>query len=91
MSEPLVTLRDVVKRYDDFTAVKRMNLEIGAGEFVAIMGPSGCGKTTTLRMLAGLEAPTEGEVVIGGRVMNDVPVHERDTPLLGLVTAVAFA
>ena len=82
MTEPLVILRDVVKRYDDFTAVKRMNLEIGAGEFVAIMGPSGCGKTTTLRMLAGLEAPSEGEVVIGGRVMNDVAVHERDTPLV---------
>lgn len=53
LSQPLVSLRDVVKRYDAFTAVKRMNLEIGQGEFVAIMGPSGCGKSTTLRMIAG--------------------------------------
>ena len=60
----------------------RLDLEIAAGEFIAIMGPSGCGKTTTLRMIAGLEAPSEGEVRIGGRLMNDVPVHERDTPMV---------
>ncbi len=47
-----------------------------------IMGPSGCGKTTTLRMLAGLEAPSEGNILMDGRVMNDVPAHERDTPLV---------
>ena len=82
MTEPLVILSDVVKRFGDFTAVHRLNLEIAAGEFIAIMGPSGCGKTTTLRMIAGLEAPTEGEVRIGGRLMNEVPVHERDTPMV---------
>lgn len=82
MTEPLVTLNNVVKRFGDFTAVHTLDLEIAAGEFIAIMGPSGCGKTTTLRMLAGLEQPTSGEIRIGGKLMNDVPVHERDTPMV---------
>ncbi len=82
MTDPLVVLSGVVKRFGDFTAVHRLDLEIAAGEFTAIMGPSGCGKTTTLRMIAGLETPTEGEVRIGGRPMNSVPVHERDTPMV---------
>ncbi|MEC8806191.1 MAG: ABC transporter ATP-binding protein [Pseudomonadota bacterium] len=82
MATPLVEFRSVVKRFRDFVAVERVNFTIEAGEFVAIMGPSGCGKTTTLRMLAGLEAPSEGEVLMDGRVMNDVPAHDRDTPLV---------
>ncbi|MEM7507322.1 MAG: ABC transporter ATP-binding protein [Pseudomonadota bacterium] len=82
MSEAFVTLSGVVKQFGDFTAVHRLDLDIAMGEFIAIMGPSGCGKTTTLRMLAGLEAPTAGEIRIGGRAMNDVPVHERDTPMV---------
>ena len=82
MTDPLVILSGVVKRFGDFTAVHRLDLDIAAGEFIAIMGPSGCGKTTTLRMIAGLEAPSEGAIRIGGRLMNDVPVHERDTPMV---------
>lgn len=82
MTDPLVVLENVEKRFDDFTAVRAANLTIGAGEFVAIMGPSGCGKTTTLRMLAGLDAPTRGEIRIAGQVMNDVPAHARDTPMV---------
>lgn len=82
MSEPLVVLDGVEKRFDDFVAVRRADLTIGAGEFVAIMGPSGCGKTTTLRMLAGLEDPTAGTIRIDGRVMNGVPANERDTPMV---------
>ncbi len=82
MTEPLVKLKNVVKRFGDFTAVKGADLDIAKGEFIAIMGPSGCGKTTTLRMLAGLEAPTSGEIRIGGKLMNDVPAHERDTPMV---------
>jgi len=82
MSEPLVVFDGVVKRFGSITAVKRMDLTIDKGEFVALMGPSGCGKTTTLRMLAGLEDPSEGEVRIAGRRMNDVAAHERDTPLV---------
>ncbi len=82
MTDPLVTFRNVQKRFDDFVAVREMNLDIHEGEFLAIMGSSGCGKTTTLRMLAGLEAPSEGEIRIAGRLMNDVKPHERDTPLV---------
>ncbi|SFC22028.1 ABC transporter ATP-binding protein [Tropicimonas isoalkanivorans] len=79
---PLVRFSGVRKSYGTFEAVKGIDLEIGRGEFVAIMGPSGCGKTTTLRMLAGLEAPTDGVITIDGKVMNDVPAHERDTPMV---------
>ena len=82
MTDPLVTLRGVQKNYGDFVAVAGADLDIAKGEFVAIMGPSGCGKTTTLRMLAGLETPTAGEIRIGGKLMNDVPAHERDTPMV---------
>ena len=82
MSQPLVTFDKVEKRFDKFVAVKPTSFEIGQGEFLAIMGPSGCGKTTTLRMLAGLEAPTSGEIRFEGRVMNNVKPHERDTPLV---------
>ena len=82
MTEPLVSLDKVEKRFDDFVAVREANLEIGAGEFIAIMGPSGCGKTTTLRMLAGLDAPTSGEIRIAGKLMNEVAAHERDTPMV---------
>ena len=82
MTEPLVVLDGVEKRFGDFVAVRGIDLAIREGEFVAIMGPSGCGKTTTLRILAGLETPSAGEVRIDGRVMNDVPPHERDTPMV---------
>ncbi len=82
MSDPLVIFSNVVKRFGDFIAVQRLNLEIHPGEFVAIMGPSGCGKTTTLRMLAGLEQPSEGEIRISGQVMNEVSPSERDTPMV---------
>ena len=82
MTQALVTFDNVEKHFNDFVAVKPTSFEIGQGEFLAIMGPSGCGKTTTLRMLAGLEAPTSGEIRFEGRVMNNVKPHERDTPLV---------
>ncbi|MEP5154198.1 ABC transporter ATP-binding protein [Planktotalea sp.] len=82
MSAPLVVFDKVEKHFDSFVAVKQLDFEIREGEFLAIMGPSGCGKTTTLRMLAGLEAPTVGEIRLNDRVMNDVAPHERDTPLV---------
>lgn len=82
MSDDLVVFDRVQKSFDTFVAVKDMSFTIGKGEFVAIMGPSGCGKTTTLRMLAGLETPTQGEIRLDGRVMNNVKPHERDTPMV---------
>ncbi len=82
MADPLVQFRAVHKSFGTYTAVKSLDLDIQRGEFLALMGPSGCGKTTTLRMLAGLEQPTSGTITIGGTVMNDVPPHHRDTPLV---------
>ena len=82
MTDPLVQFRAVHKSFGSYVAVKSLDLDIQRGEFLALMGPSGCGKTTTLRMLAGLEAPTSGTISIGGRVMNDVPPHQRDTPMV---------
>ena len=82
MTEPLVVFDGVVKHYGSVTAVKHLDLTIDKGEFVALMGPSGCGKTTTLRMLAGLEEPSAGDIRIAGRSMQDIPAHERDTPLV---------
>ncbi|SLN62651.1 ABC transporter ATP-binding protein [Oceanibacterium hippocampi] len=77
-----VQLTDIVKQFGTFTAVHRMSLEIPDGGFVTLLGPSGCGKTTTLRMIAGLLDPSEGEIAIGGRRVNEVPIHKRN---LGLV------
>ena len=82
MSEPLVVFDNVVKRFGPFEAVKRMNFEIRQGEFLAFMGPSGCGKTTTLRMLAGLEDPTEGDIRLAGKSLVGTKPHERDTPMV---------
>jgi len=73
-----VELIDVVKRFGEFTAVDRLNLTVQPGEFLSLLGPSGCGKTTTLRMLAGFEEPSEGEIVISGRRVQGVPPHKRD-------------
>ncbi len=82
MPKPLVQFKNIVKKFGDFVAVERIDLDIQEGEFIALMGPSGCGKTTTLRMLAGLEQPTSGEIFLAGQLMNDVKPHERDTPLV---------
>jgi multiple sugar transport system ATP-binding protein len=77
-----VKLKDVTKKFGNFTAVKKMNLEARDGEFVVLVGPSGCGKTTTLRMIAGLEEVTEGEIYIGDRLVNDVPPKDRDIAMV---------
>ena len=77
-----VSLTQIVKRFGNFTAVHPMSLDIEEGSFVTLLGPSGCGKTTTLRMIAGLLDPTEGEIAIKGKRVNDVPIHKRN---LGLV------
>ncbi len=78
-----IELDDVWKVYDDGTeAVRSLDLSIADGEFIVLVGPSGCGKTTALRMVAGLETITKGEVRIGGRVVNDVPPKERDIAMV---------
>ncbi|MEW9612895.1 ABC transporter ATP-binding protein [Shinella sp. S4-D37] len=79
---PLVVFDGVVKRFGTFVGVDKIDLEIRKGEFLAIMGSSGSGKTTTLRMLAGLEAPTEGEIRLAGKRINDLPTWRRDTPMV---------
>jgi spermidine/putrescine transport system ATP-binding protein len=68
--------------FGDFTAVDSVNLRVAPGEFVAIMGPSGCGKTTLLRIIAGLETMTSGQLNIRGRDVSDVPVNKRSTRLV---------
>src|SRR5205809_5459952 len=74
---------DVVKRYPDgFEAVKHMDLDITDGEFVILVGPSGCGKSTALRMIAGLEDITEGELYIGDEVVNDRTPKDRDIAMV---------
>jgi multiple sugar transport system ATP-binding protein len=77
-----VTLHKVVKNYDETPAVRGIDLDIADKEFVVLVGPSGCGKSTTLRMIAGLEDITDGEIVIGGDVVNDVPPKDRDIAMV---------
>jgi spermidine/putrescine ABC transporter ATP-binding subunit len=75
---PDVVLRGVTKRFGDLVAVDDIDLEVHPGEFLALLGPSGCGKTTTLRMIAGFDEPSEGEIEIGGRSAVGVPPNKRD-------------
>jgi multiple sugar transport system ATP-binding protein len=77
-----VRLRKVVKKYDDVEAVRGIDLDIADHEFVVLVGPSGCGKSTTLRMIAGLEDITSGEISIAGDVINDVPPKDRDIAMV---------
>ena len=77
-----VNLEKVVKRYDEVEAVRGIDLDIADHEFVVLVGPSGCGKSTTLRMVAGLEDITDGEIRIGGDVVNDVPPKDRDIAMV---------
>jgi spermidine/putrescine transport system ATP-binding protein len=77
--EPSVRLEQVTKSFDDFVAVRDVDLEIGRGEFFTMLGPSGCGKTTTLRMIAGFEQPTAGRVQIEGSDVAGLPPHKRPT------------
>jgi spermidine/putrescine transport system ATP-binding protein len=77
--QPSVKLEDVWKRFGDFVAVRSLDLDIERGEFFTLLGPSGCGKTTTLRIVAGFEAPSEGRVVIDGDDVVALPPHKRPT------------
>ena len=74
---PVVQLKGVNKRFDKVVAVEKMDLDIEEGSLVSLLGPSGCGKTTILRMIAGLETPSEGDIFIKGQRVNDIPIHKR--------------
>lgn len=78
-SENIIELRHVMRQYDDngFIAVHDFNLEVKRGEFVTFLGPSGCGKTTTLRMIAGFDIPTSGEILLNGKSITSLPPYER--------------
>jgi spermidine/putrescine transport system ATP-binding protein len=78
MPAPMVELRRVTKRFDTFTAVDDVTLEIQRGEFLTLLGPSGCGKTTLLRMISGFEAPTEGTVWLDGADVTALPPYRRN-------------
>jgi multiple sugar transport system ATP-binding protein len=77
-----VVLRGVVKKFDQTEAVRGIDLDIADEEFVVLVGPSGCGKSTTLRMIAGLEETSSGEIMIGGQVVNDLPPKDRDIAMV---------
>ncbi|MEL7528419.1 MAG: ATP-binding cassette domain-containing protein, partial [Pseudomonadota bacterium] len=77
-----VNLRKVVKKYGALQVVHGIDLEIDDNEFVVLVGPSGCGKSTTLRMIAGLEAISDGEISIGERVVNDLPPRNRNISMV---------
>src|SRR5438094_3299425 len=78
-----IQLQAVTKRYPDgFEAVKHMDLDIDDGEFMILVGPSGCGKSTALRMVAGLEDISDGELKIGGQVVNDKAPKDRDIAMV---------
>ncbi len=77
-----IHLQNIAKRYGSFVGVQNMSLDIADEEFLVLLGPSGCGKTTTMRMIAGLETPSDGQIVIGGEVVNDIDARDRDVAMV---------
>jgi len=80
-----LSLRSVNKLFDTQEAVKDLNLEVPDGQFVVLVGPSGCGKSTTLRMIAGLESMTSGEIWIGDNLVNTVLPKDRDVAMVRIM------
>ena len=77
-----IKLKNLTKRWGDFVAVENFDLDIADEEFLVLLGPSGCGKTTTMRMIAGLEEITSGDVEIDGRIVNDLEPKDRDIAMV---------
>lgn len=77
-----VTFENVSKKFGSFTALPDLSLTVEPGTLVTLLGPSGCGKTTTLRLLAGLEHPTSGRILIGGKDVTNLPANERDVSMV---------
>jgi len=80
--QPIVQFKDISKRFGNVTAVEQLNFDIEEGSLVTLLGPSGCGKTTLLRMVAGLEQPSAGDILIRGKRINNTPTHKRN---LGMI------
>ena len=80
--KPLIEIRGVSKKFGDFTAVNNVDLDIYQGELFCLLGGSGCGKTTLLRMLAGFEKPSSGQILIDGQDMSEVPPYKRPTNMM---------
>lgn len=77
MNKPIIELHNIVKKYGENTVVSNISLDIYENEFVTLLGPSGCGKTTTLRMIGGFEFPDSGQIVVNGKIINDLPAYAR--------------
>ena len=77
-----IQLKNLTKRWGSFVGVDNFNLTIADEEFLVLLGPSGCGKTTTMRMIAGLEDVTEGEIIIGGKIVNGLEPKDRDIAMV---------
>ena len=77
-----IELINLTKRWGSFVAVDNFNLTIANEEFLVLLGPSGCGKTTTMRLIAGLEEVTEGEVIIDGKIVNGLEPKDRDIAIV---------
>ncbi|MEM9735229.1 MAG: ABC transporter ATP-binding protein, partial [Pseudomonadota bacterium] len=77
MTRPIISIRNVSKYFGNFTAVDDVSIDIEPGEFFCLLGPSGCGKTTLLRMIAGFEVPSEGDILLDGADMTETPPNKR--------------
>ena len=77
-----IQLRNLSKRWGSFVAVDDFNLTIADKEFLVLLGPSGCGKTTTMRMIAGLEDATSGDIIVDGKRINDLEPKDRDVAMV---------
>ena len=77
-----INLKNINKKFNSVEVIKSFNLKINEGEFVTLLGPSGCGKTTLLRMIAGLEHVSSGEIFIGDENVTSVPPNKRDTSIM---------
>ena len=77
-----IELKNISKRWGGFVGVDNFDLSIADQEFLVLLGPSGCGKTTTMRMIAGLETPTEGDILVDGNRINDLEPKDRDVAMV---------
>ncbi len=80
--KPLIRYESVIKRFGDFVAIKKLDLDIYEKEFFSLLGPSGCGKTTLMRMLAGFGEPTEGRILLAGEDVTHMPPHKRPVNMM---------